>query len=212
MKAIAPLLRLNPGEVLINFMTGHIRRFFDSPNQQTKESFESFFGSANYMAKVQGLKERDLEDALVQFYLDAVKQTGNFPHACSAIVLHPEIDRTHFHLIYATRNLKGVEVFKEVEKQAMQVMEKARADAQQRRRVKKTQTMELFGSEFGHKSTLYDDLRERYLSKSKRHDDRTRVAGKTPRAVRRGLVVGAIATAGLGKRPESLDCRLAEAK
>ncbi len=39
MKLIAPLLQLKPGEVLINFMTDYIRRFIDSPDQQTQESF-----------------------------------------------------------------------------------------------------------------------------------------------------------------------------
>ncbi len=58
-------------------------------------------------------------------------------------------------------------MFKEVEKKAMPVMEKARADAQQRKRVKKTQTRELFDSEVQYNSTLYDELRERYLAKAR---------------------------------------------
>jgi three-Cys-motif partner protein len=76
MNAIAPLLRLNPGEVLINFMTGHIRRFIESPNEQTQESFEALFGSGDYKAKVQGLTDHDREDALVQAYTENVKRTG----------------------------------------------------------------------------------------------------------------------------------------
>jgi three-Cys-motif partner protein len=168
MKTIAPLLQFDPGEVLINFMTGHIRRFIESPNEQTQDSFESLFGSGNYKIRVQGLTEGDLDDALVQAYAENVKKTGGFQYACSAIVLHPEIDRTHFHLIYATRHLKGVEVFKDVEKKAMPVMEEARADAQQRKRVKKSQTMELFESEVLYDSTLYGRLRERYLMQGKK--------------------------------------------
>ncbi len=173
MTAISPLLRLNPGEVLINFMTGHIRRFLDSPNEQTQESFESLFGSGDYKAKLAGLKGQDREDAAVEFYADNVKKTGGFQYACSAVVLHPEIDRTHFHLIYATRNVKGVEVFKEVEKKAMEVTEQARADAQQRRRVKKTRTKELFGSNVRYDSTRYDELRERYLARAKARVEQT---------------------------------------
>ncbi len=37
---IQPLLALKPGEVLINFMTGHIRRFIDSPEAETRQSFQ----------------------------------------------------------------------------------------------------------------------------------------------------------------------------
>ncbi len=163
MNAIAPLLRLNPGEALINFMTGHIRRFIDSPNEQTQESFESLFGTGDYKAKLVGLKGQDREDAAVESYSENVPKTGDFQYACSAVVLHPEIDRTHFHQIYATRDPKGVEVFKEVEKKAMEVMEQARADAQQRKRVKKTRARELFGSDVRYDSTLYEQLRDRYL-------------------------------------------------
>lgn len=167
MNAIAPLLRLKPGEVLINFMTGHIRRFIDSPNDETRESFEALFGSGEFRTKVQGLERQDREDALVEAYARNVKKAGDFSYVCSAIVLHPEIDRTHFHLIYATRSPKGVEVFKEVERKAMEVMESARAGAQQRKREKNTGQRELFGSEVRYESSLYEKLRERYLVQAK---------------------------------------------
>lgn len=39
METITPLLQLDPAEVLINFMTEHIRRFIESPQKQTQESF-----------------------------------------------------------------------------------------------------------------------------------------------------------------------------
>jgi three-Cys-motif partner protein len=50
LNVIAPLLKVDPGEVLINFMTGHIRRFIDSPQTETRESFERLFGSGNFRA------------------------------------------------------------------------------------------------------------------------------------------------------------------
>ena len=58
MDTIQPLLRFDPGEVLINFMTGHIRRFLDSPEEQTLESFRRLFGSDAIHQKVQGLTAR----------------------------------------------------------------------------------------------------------------------------------------------------------
>jgi hypothetical protein len=71
---------------------------------------------------------------------------GGFNYGCSAIVLNPEIDRTHFNLIYLTRRPEGVEVFKETEKKAMGMQETARAEAQQRKRVARQGQPELFGS------------------------------------------------------------------
>ena len=166
METIAPLLRLNPGEVLINFMTGHIRRFLDSPQEETQESFRRLFGSGAFRAKVQGLARQDREDAAVEEYARNVKQVGGFAHSCTAIVLHPELDRTHFNLIYATRNPKGIEVFKEAEKRAMHVQEATRAEAHQRRRETRTGQLDLLNSQELHDPGHYNSLRDRYLAKS----------------------------------------------
>jgi three-Cys-motif partner protein len=167
MATIAPLLRLNPSEVLVNFMTGHIRRFLESPQEETQESFKRLFGSASFRERVQGLAQQDREDAAVREYTANAKAVGGFSFGCSAIVLHPEIDRTHFNLIYLTRNAKGVEVFKEAEKKAMEVQEAARAEAQQRLRVARKGQPELFGSKELHDSSHYESLRNRYLAKTR---------------------------------------------
>lgn len=166
MDTIEPLLRLNPGEVLINFMTGHTRRFLDSPQEETQESFRRLFGSDTFRQKVQGLTQRDREDAAVEEYARNVKAVGGFNYFCSAIILHPEKDRTHFHLIYATRNPKGVQVFKEAEKKAMAVQEVARAEAQHRRRETKTGQPSFLSSQELHDPSYYNSLRDRYLEKS----------------------------------------------
>lgn len=167
METITPLLRLNPGEVLINFMTGHIRRFLDSPDEETQDSFKRLFGSGAFRAKVQGLAQLEREDAAVDEYTRNARAVGGFNFGCNAVVLHPEMDRTHFNLIYLTRNLKGIEVFKEAEKKAMEVQETARAEAQQRKRIARKGQSELFGSKELHDSTHYDSLRERYQAKAR---------------------------------------------
>jgi len=167
METIAPLLRLNPGEALINFMTGHIRRFLESPDEETQDSFKRLFGSGAFRKKVQGLAQLEREDAAVEEYTRNAKLVGSFNLGCNAIVLHPEMDRTHFNLIYLTRNSKGIEVFKDAEKKAMEVQETARAEAQQRKRVARKGQPELFGSKELHDSTHYESLRDRYLTKAR---------------------------------------------
>jgi three-Cys-motif partner protein len=168
MKTIAPLLRFRPGEVLINFMTDYIRRFIEHPQQPTRQQFSALFGSADVKDTVQHLTEKqDREDALFQTYADNVRVTGGFQHTCAAIVFHPTKDRSYFHLIYATRHRRGVEVFKGVEQRAMEVQEQTRADAKQRKRVKRTGERELFsGVEMPHTRPI-DTLRDRYLKNAR---------------------------------------------
>lgn len=167
MDTIAPILRIKPCEVLINFMTSHIRRFIDYPEPRNQRSFVRLFGSTDFREKVKGLSQQEREDAAVEEYIKNVKVIGNFSHVCSAIVLHPDIDRTAFHLIYATRNAAGLDVFKDVEKRAMTVMEKTRAQAKQTKREEKTKQTELYSGDILHDPRHYISLRKRYLVKSK---------------------------------------------
>ena len=136
---ITPLLRLKPGEVLVNFMTSFIRRFIKSPDPATQETFERLDGPFKpSISELQKLKSEDLDDALVEAYAQLLRVTGGFAHICKAVVLHPDIDSTHFHLIYATRNPKGVEVFKDAERAAMKIQDEVRAEAKGKKRVRKS--------------------------------------------------------------------------
>lgn len=168
MDVISSLLRLEPGEVLINFMTGHIIRFIESPDTVTQESFVNLFGSASFKDRLKGLDGLDREDAAVEEYCKNVAKTGKFGFISKAIVLRPENDRTHFHLIYATRHPKGIEVFKKAEQVAMAEMEHARAEARQRKSEEKTLQCDLFNEpEVRHSTFHFDELRDRYLAKAK---------------------------------------------
>jgi three-Cys-motif partner protein len=168
MKQIAPILREQPGEVLINFMTDFIRRFIYHPDQQTGEQFADLFGAEDIKVRIQQLPDaQDREEALFQAYAANVKRTGRFPYTCAATILYPQIDRSFFHLIYATRNRKGVEVFKHAEKRGMAVMAQARARAKQRKRQETTGQGELFAAEEMPISQPIDQIRARQLDRTK---------------------------------------------
>lgn len=169
METIRPLLQLNPAEVLINFMTEHIRRFIEYPHKQNQEGFVKLFGSSQFREELRGLAEKDREDAIVAAYRESVKRVGSFTHTSSAIVLHPTKDRTHFHLIYATREPKGIKVFKDAEKKAMTVMEQTRDEAQKRAREERTGQKELvFADTMPQDPSIYfRSLRKRYVSGAK---------------------------------------------
>ena len=121
--AIRPLLQRRPSEVLINFMTSHIKRFLES------SSFETKFGP-DYMQKVLGLSGQDRDDRAAYSFADEIRKF--YPYTCTSVVLNPLRNQTHFHLIYGTRHPKGLEKFKEAEKSCFGFMEAARLDAQHR--------------------------------------------------------------------------------
>lgn len=162
MKTIQPLLQLKPGEILVNFMTSHIKRFVVAPEALRHDEFEDLFGSSEYRNMPKELSAQEKEDWLVKLYMRNLQRSGNFSYVCAVMVLNPEKDATHFHLIYATRHIKGVEVFKEVEKKAMELQEHARAEAQQQLRERRTEQFEMFSAKTMHRNSHYDALRERY--------------------------------------------------
>lgn len=132
---IAPLLRRQPNEILINFMTGHIRRFLESETSQA--SFVRLFGR-DIRAKLEGLDGDAREEKALGEYMRSLKRAGKYLYVGSAIVLKPEIDTPQFHLIYATRHNKGVAVFKDVEQKMLPVAADARGVAKERRRLAET--------------------------------------------------------------------------
>jgi three-Cys-motif partner protein len=168
METLKPLLRLERVELLINFMTSHIRRFVDSPEEETQDSFERMFGSSDFRQTIQGLRFEEKEDALIGEYMTNLRKFGGFEYVAAAIVLDPLISRTHFHMIYATRHPIGLQVFKDVERKAMDVMVTAQADAHRNRRLEESDQQELFGSRDLFNPRHYQSLRAGYLRKSQR--------------------------------------------
>ena len=122
MDRLLPIFALPRVELMINFMTAFVSRFC-----KTDDSFADLFGF-DVRPRLAELKGIDRDDAAVAAYMDTLRTRGKFDHVVPAIVLKPGEDKTHFHLIYATRHRKGLEVFKEAEKSAVGVMNKLRAE------------------------------------------------------------------------------------
>src|SRR6185437_6255537 len=130
---IIPLTRMlqsRPCEVLINFMTSHIRRFLEAEGKD----FGSIVGQGA-MTRIQRLSGHERDDEAAFAYADQVALAGKFPFVCTTLVLNPQRDNTHYHLIYATRHHKGVQEFTAAERSAHTFMATVRGEAQQRHRI-----------------------------------------------------------------------------
>jgi three-Cys-motif partner protein len=162
---ISPLLKITPGEVLINFMTSFTRRFIESQDPELVPGFDRLYGGQAFRAKIASVSREERDDAMVEEYIRQVKAAGNFPFVCYTPVFQAQINDIHFHLIYATRSDKGLGVFKKEERKAVEVMEIARAKAQQRER-ESGGTLELLSSADMHDTKFYNSLRTKYWNKA----------------------------------------------
>jgi three-Cys-motif partner protein len=167
MQAIAPVLKHQPGEVLINFMTKDIKRFIDDPQSVALSAYIDLFGDADYRAAWQGLSGQAKEDEIVSAYCRRVKEVGCFNYVVSTIVLHPTDNRTHFHLIYGTRRVEGLRVFRDIEASVMKDQDNIHVRAQQRKRVERSGRPELWTAAELAGTSHIEQLRARYLQLSK---------------------------------------------
>jgi three-Cys-motif partner protein len=166
--AITPLLRVDPGEVLINFMFDEINRFVDLPDPANASTFRELFGSTDFRDAWVGLSGIERQEAIVAEYCQRVRGAGRFRHVGSAVILNPLKDRAHYHLVYATRHDEGLRTFRDAERRALREQETMRAGAQQRKRhARSGGQAELFGADV--LATPYiDTLRSRYHERARR--------------------------------------------
>ena len=158
--ALEPLLRINPGEVLINLMSYHILRFL----HDEATNMDKILGS-DYR-EIRSLSHEEIEDEVVRRYCDSIRRQGDFRYVCALPVMKPDQDAINFFLIYGTRNAKGVEVFKQVERQTERETELVRAKLQQDKRP----ILDLFSSDVLYKRE------ERYRRLSARSKDNAKSA------------------------------------
>jgi hypothetical protein len=159
-------------------MTWHARRFIET--EQERENFDALYGDGAWRSELVGLSGDERDDAMVRLYTERIRKAGDYRFVCYTPVLHREDDTTHFHLIYASRHEKGVEVFKDAERAAVTVMEQKRADVQQARRTAGGQSL-LFGAETMHDPGYYDGLRTLYLTRAKAEIERALASRKVLR-------------------------------
>jgi three-Cys-motif partner protein len=123
LKAITPILRYTPGEVVINFMYDHINRFLNSHKPDTEASLDALFGTTEWRS-LRAAKDR--EHSILNFYQEQVRAAGRFNFVTSTPIFKPTRDRAYYHLVYATRKPKGITEFRAVEKKALYQQEQVR--------------------------------------------------------------------------------------
>src|SRR5258708_24524110 len=140
MDNIRPVLRHQPGEVMVNFMYDFINRFVNYPEPANEQSLDRFFRTTDHR-HIRDATDR--ETASVTKYMEQVRSTGACTYVTSTRILKPLHDRAYFHLVYATRSPKGVIKFRDVEKQAVKEQDAVRTIAQREHRAELTRQTDI---------------------------------------------------------------------
>lgn len=165
---IRPLLNLR-GEIVINFMFNDINRFFEDSRPGIANSFASLFGGADWYQEYLGLTDLgwSREESLLEVYRKRLKRVGDFKFVTSTIVLNPLRDRTYFHLVYATRHLKGLIEFKKIERKLVSVQDNIRSLAKQSKKILESGQFELFDAkQLSTKALSFEQIKIRNLTRA----------------------------------------------
>lgn len=130
---LAPLLKQR-GEVLINFMYEHFKRFVEDARPEIRASYEKPFGGLPWRKMIDDEMANGLskEEAILEVFKAAVREVCGFDYVASARIRHRKLDKSHFYLVYGTRHPKGLEVFRHVERTALSAEEFFRIEAKDR--------------------------------------------------------------------------------
>lgn len=145
--ALRPLLECR-GEVLINFMYDFVNRQIDNPDQNIQSQLTLAFGGEGWKQEIQGRMAAGVprETAILDVFMQRLKTIGGYPYVTYTSILKPLAERTYFHLVYATRHWRGLEEFRNVEADAMEVQERVRFDVRQSVRAQRSGMNDMFGS------------------------------------------------------------------
>lgn len=118
---LRPLLQHSPGEVLVNFMYEHFRRWIDDKRPEIRRSQDRALGGPEWRHQYKELLTRGVEKetAVLEVFKAQLKRVGGYKHVASARIRNPLAARTHFHLVYGTRHERGLTEFRNVEKKVM---------------------------------------------------------------------------------------------
>jgi three-Cys-motif partner protein len=155
MDNLTHVLRHRPGEVMVNFMYDFINRFVNFPDPTNEQSLDRFFGTTTWR-DIRTASDR--ETASLDCYQDQLRVAGTYTYVTSTRILKPHSDRAYFHLVYATRNPKGIIEFRDVEKRAVTEQDVIRTTAQREHRETKTgQTELIFAPNSGLSNVIQDE-------------------------------------------------------
>src|SRR5262249_31202798 len=126
---LKPLLSNSRSEAFITLMSSFLNRFID------EKIATRLLGRPRIAEKIRGRHGDERSDLVAGEYCRSLRALAPDLHICPTIVPNPLRSRVHFHMIYTTKSLKGVQAFKEAERKVLQEIRQIRGDVAQNARI-----------------------------------------------------------------------------
>lgn len=155
--AIKSLFARPKVEVLINFMHAFVSRFVYDDRPHIVASLDPILGGPGWRDRLDPNLERGL--AAEKLFRQSLAAAGNFPFVVSTRIDKSTENRPHFFLVYGSKSDKGLKAFREIEYKGLKQHVAARANAKERKKTAKTNSVDLFaGLEAEVQGAALDDI------------------------------------------------------
>jgi three-Cys-motif partner protein len=144
---ILPLLKRQNSEALVNFMFDFASRFAGTNLIPNLEKWLSGFGNHDWQQHVDGTSSTERGQKLTRLAAEALRSSGGYtfsPVISVDKVLH---DRKLYELIFLSRHLKGLEVFRQSEEKTLVAQAEVRAAAKAKKKSDDSLMSDLFPDE-----------------------------------------------------------------
>ncbi len=131
-------------EVFLNFMFQFANRFAATEQMRTLEWLTVEDERDAFRKKISKLSGKEREDALTDKARSALAKMGEYRFAPAITVDEEDVDRCLYKLIYLSRHPKGIQVFRDAQRETLKTQAKNRTGRKSYRRAEKTGTADLF--------------------------------------------------------------------
>ncbi len=142
--AMIPLLRRNNAEALVNFMFDFANRFAGTDLIPALEAWLSTFEGTEWREQVEGLSGLDRERKLERLAAGALQISGDYAYSPLITVDKVHQDRPLYKLIFLSRSLEGLMVFRDSEKKALDAQAEVRSLSKAQKRAEISGVGDLF--------------------------------------------------------------------
>lgn len=143
---VMPLLTRNNAEALVNFMFDFANRFVGTDLIPALEAWLSALGNGEWRQQVVGLSGPERERKLERLAAEALQVTGGYKYAPVISVDKVLQNRALYKLIFLSRRLEGLEVFRDSESKTLGAQAEARSATKAKRRAEDTLNGDLFAN------------------------------------------------------------------
>jgi three-Cys-motif partner protein len=128
---IKPLFKGKKCEVVVNFMYAFISRFANDKRPHIIASLDPILGGPNWNDRLDPNMPRGA--AVEKLFRETLKQAGGFDFVVSTKINKAIEERTHFYIVYGTKDLAGLLAFRKTEYRTLKEHEANRANARESR-------------------------------------------------------------------------------